>query len=257
MISAELAGDELFCGIFMMLSAISFPLYARLISEEFSAIRRNSEFKAYLILIAAASAMIMVANGLYFKGEKGLWDLLSESVFQVISFNSTTGLTNADVAAWPGFSRHVLWLLSFCGACSVSTGSGIKLIRIVLIFKLIRRSLFKRIHPRAVIALRMDGKPVSDDVCIKATGFVLLYILAFILGVFALSFCAPDMETAFYGAGALLSNVGTSFGVIGGEAAYDFLNSFGRIAACLLMLAGRLEICALLLTFSKQQNKTA
>lgn len=253
--NAELAGDELFCCGFMILSSISFTLYARLINEEFSLIRRSSELKAYACIILAASAMIMISNGLYFKGEKSLWDLLSESVFQVVSFNSTTGLTNTSLASWPGFSKHVLWLLSFCGACSVSTGSGIKLIRMVLIFKLIKRSFFKRFHPRAVIALRMDGKPVSDDVCFKASGFIMLYVLIFIAGVFALSFSSPDMETAFYGAGSLLNNVGTSFGVIGEEAAYDFLDTFGRLFSCVLMLAGRLEMYALILPFVKKQSK--
>ncbi len=253
-IDAGIKGTGVICVICMILSTVSFSVYARIIKKDLAAVKKNSELKTYAVLLVSSALLIGVSNWLG-GASPDLLSGLKAGTFHAVSYSSTTGLTNADTGSWPAFSKAVLMMLSFFGASSVSTGSGIKLVRIIIAMKALRRSFYRRIHPRIVMSLRLNGRAVSDDTVDQVSSFIIHYAMLFLLGVFVFSFSAPDMETAFFGSASLINNLGSSFGVIGGQCAYDFLSGFGKLFACFLMLAGRLEIYALMLPFTYEKGK--
>ncbi len=253
-IDAGIKGTGVICVICMILSTVSFSVYARLIKRDFASVRKNSELKTYAVLLVSSALLIGFSNWICGASDSLLAGLKT-GTFHAVSYSSTTGLTNADTAAWPSFSKAVLVMLSFFGASSVSTGSGIKLVRVIIAMKALRRSFFKRIHPRAVITLRINGRAIYDDTVDQVSSFIIHYTMLFLLGILVFSFCAPDMETAFFGSASLLNNLGSGFGVTGSQCNFDFLDPFSRLFGCFLMLAGRLEIYALMLPFIRPDGK--
>jgi len=253
-IQASLSGTGVFSCIFMFLSSISFTIYAKLARKDFKAIFQNEELRFQLFMILTSSILISLANGFYFWNKQSLFQIVRDSCFHVISFGSTTGLCNSDISFWPSFSKNLLILLAFCGGASVSTSSGLKMLRVLLVLKSIKNSFIMRIHPKAVISVRIDKKPIPDASCQRASAYFLLYTLIFFMGSFIISFSAPDLETAFFGSASLLNNLGISFGQIGTSCSYAFLDSIGQLTACLLMLLGRLEIFVLLIPFVKEKQ---
>ncbi len=253
-IDAGIKGTGAICIASMILSTISFTVYARLIKRDFAYVKKNTELRAYACLLVSSTLLICAANRI--SGViPDIWQSFRAAGFHAVSFSSTTGLTNGDINGWPAFSKAVLCMLSFFGASSVSTGSGIKLIRIIIALKAIRRSFYRRIHPRVVMSLRINGKAISDDTVDQVMSFIIHYALLFLAGCFVFSFSAPDLETAFFSSSSLINNLGSGFGAVGAECGYDFLGPFGKLFGCFLMLAGRLEIYALMLPFSRDGRK--
>ncbi|MBQ6014646.1 MAG: TrkH family potassium uptake protein, partial [Firmicutes bacterium] len=248
-IDAGIKGTGAICIASMILSTISFTVYARLIRRDLAYVKKNTELRAYACLLVSSTLLICAANRI--SGViPDIWQSFRAAGFHAVSFSSTTGLTNGNINSWPAFSKAVLCMLSFFGASSVSTGSGIKLIRIIIAMKAIRRSFYRRIHPRVVMSLRINGKAISDDTVDQVMSFIIHYALLFLAGCFVFSFSAPDLETAFFSSSSLINNLGSGFGAVGAECGYDFLGPFGKLFGCFLMLAGRLEIYALMLPFS-------
>ena len=143
----------------------------------------------------------------------------------------------------------ILMILMLCGGCGNSTSGSIKIIRVVIFFKLIRRGIYKRIHPRAVRPVMLDNRPVSSATASNVTVYILLYFLVFVFSSIMFSLENLDMETTFFTSLACMTNNGTGFGrIIGGD--FSIFSSFGRIYAAILMLAGRLEFYAVIMLFS-------
>ena len=242
---------EAVMALFMMLSCVNFALYVRLLRGDTDRIRNNTELNAFFI-IAAAGVVLVTLDLFVHRVYSDLAESLRFGGFQAISFLTTTGLSSADFNVWPSFSKMLLTILSIIGGCSSSTGGALKVIRVVILSKMVWRSFTTRIHPNAVVTIKTNGKPVPSNIANRAVAYTLIFFVLFFAGTFLLTFdAAMDFQTAFTASGAMLSNIGTGAGAMGMYAEYHAFSQFSQLVMCFLMLAGRLEIYAVLLPFSR------
>lgn len=240
---------ERITAVFMFLGGVNLVLQYRILWLRESRRLRSSELKGYGIIIAAASALVAVnlwADGTY----QRFGDALHHGVFQVISLVTTTGYVSADYDAWPAASRAILFLLLFCGGMAGSTAGGMKVIRLVVLAKHAVQSLTTLLHPHATVPLLVDGKPVPPPVLRSIVLFVVLYIGLFAASFVVLSFDGHDFVTALSAAIAILGNTGTAFGLVGPYDSYAFFSPWAKVYMTVLMMAGRLEVVALLVLFT-------
>ncbi|MBW2545218.1 MAG: TrkH family potassium uptake protein, partial [Deltaproteobacteria bacterium] len=138
---------------FMLVAGINFTLHYSLITGNFKAILKNSEFRLYLGIILVSVVIITISlkqNSFYEAGE-----YLRYASFQVVSILTTTGFTTANFDNWPALSKIILLVLMFIGGSAGSTGGGIKCLRILLILKYIYKELYRLVHPHAVTAVKL------------------------------------------------------------------------------------------------------
>lgn len=228
--------------IFMVLSCINYTIYYHIIKKHFDRISKSTELFAYLMFLVVGSAIVVAslsANGSY-----EFRDAVHIGIFEAVSHATTTGINIADISEWPALAKLILSGMTFTGGSTASLGSGIKIIRVVILAKLIARSFIYRIHPNAVVAIKMNGKPVSDAVQKSVISYFLVLAAFFIAGAFLISFDAYTLEETLHITSYLINNAGG--GIVSGY------SSFTKIVMCILMLAGRLEFYALLIPFTKE-----
>lgn len=200
---------------------------------------------AYLLLVFA----LLVTIALYLNGTYGS---ISESaryaVFQVVSVMTTTGFSTADFSLWPSFIPIMLICIAFVGGCAGSTSGGMKVIRIMLLYRQSIREIRRLIHPHAVIPVKIGGRKTSASVMDAVWGFFFLYVLSFVMITIALNGVGVDPVTAYSAAAACLTNLGPGLGDV--SANYASLNSTAKVILSFAMLMGRLEIFTLLVLFS-------
>jgi trk system potassium uptake protein TrkH len=171
-----------------------------------------------------------------------------KGVFQVVSFATTTGFTTADFNSWPLFLPYVLLYAAIIGACAGSTGGGMKVIRILLIFKQGFREVQRLIHPKAVIPVKLGRTPVPDRIIESVWGFFAVYVMAFMLMLLALLASGLDIITAFSAVGACINNLGPGLANVAEN--YEHLPGAAKWILCAAMLLGRLEVFTLLVLFT-------
>ncbi len=234
--------------IFMTLAGINFSLYFLLISGTFKSILKDSELKAYLIIILGATVFIVI--NLMRAMNLSLREALIDGVFQVSSIITTTGFVSADFELWPNFSQTVLFLLMFIGGCAGSTGGGIKVIRILLTIKYIARELTYFFTPLKVQRITLNKRPVGEDYVRIVLLFIGSYAFLILLTTFIVSLENYDILTSFTTALATLGNIGPGFGSIGAVDNYAFFSPWIKSFLSLIMITGRLELFAVLIIFS-------
>ena len=241
---------EAVLAIFMLLACTNFTFFIHLIRWDKDKIFHRTELNAYLGIVL--TAILLVTANLRLSGT---YDTVGEAFrygsFQSVSFMTTTGLVSTDCTAWPSFSQMLLTVLSFIGGCASSTGGGLKVIRVVILSKIVWRNFSTRIHPNAVITIKTNRQPVPSRIANGVVAYTLTYFTLLLLGAFLLSFDVADMQTAFTASAAALNNVGSGFGQMGIFAQYDTFNRFSQLVLSILMLAGRLEIYAVILPLTR------
>ena len=227
--------------VFMIASGVNFSLYYIAFRDKsIAGFIRDSEFKTYLSIITAAVVMITLnLNGKVFVS---LSESLRHASFQVASIITTTGFATADFDRWPDFSRAVLFVLMFIGACAGSTGGSMKVIRIHLVFKYMKREINRLIHPRAVTAVKIGNAPVQEEVLSGVMAFTLLYIVIFIAASLLLAVQGYDLISSTTAVAATLGNIGPGFGMVGPATTYSALSGFSKLLLSFCMILGRLEI---------------
>jgi len=227
--------------VFMIASGVNFSLY-------YIAFRRKSpagffkdvEFRTYISIIAVAITFITInLNGKVFDG---VLQSLRHAAFQVASIITTTGFTTTDFDLWPDFSRAVLFVLMFVGACAGSTGGSVKVIRINLMFKYMKREVNRLIHPRAVTAVKIGNTPVQEEVLSGVMAFVMFYMIIFIVASLLLAVQGHDLVSSVAAVAATLGNIGPGFGMVGPATTYSALSGFSKLLLSFCMILGRLEI---------------
>jgi trk system potassium uptake protein TrkH len=230
--------------VFMTIAGINFALH-------FTAWRRASaqpyfqdpELKVYTALLFAFS--VLVSFGLYFTGT---YDSLAASFrygsFQVISAMTTTGFTTAPFYHWNGFFTTLLMLLAFIGGCAGSTAGGMKVIRVILLYRQSVREILRLVHPHAIIPVKIGGQRTSDTVISAIWGFFFLYIANFAVMTILLTATGLDEETAYSTVAACITNLGPALGLAGPN--YASLSDTAKLILSAAMLLGRLEIYTLL-----------
>ena len=234
-------------GVFMLLFGVNFNLYYFLLIKRFRDVFRSEELRAYLLIVGVAVAAI-AADIVHIYGTVGR--SLRYAFFQVASIITTTGFATADFNAWPEFSRAILVILMFVGACAGSTGGGVKVARVVILCKTSLGDMRKMLHPNAVTTVRFEGKPLTDRTIRSVHLFLTVYILIFTASVLLLSLERFDLATTFTAVAACINNIGPGLEVVGPMGNYAQFSPAAKLLLSFDMLVGRLEIFPMLLLFA-------
>lgn len=237
--------------IFMFLFGINFNIYYLILLRKFKDAFKSEELKWYATIVISAIILISLNIG----GADGFFASIHHAAFQVSSVITTTGYATVDFNYWPTFSKAILVILMFIGACAGSTGGGIKVSRIVILFKSFRNELSQQMHKRSVKVLKLDGKKIANET-IRSTN---IYFVAnmFILAVsfLILSLDNHDFTTSFTAAITTLNNIGPGLEVIGPMGNFSDFSYLSKFVMMFNMLVGRLEIFPILLLFSLGKEK--
>jgi len=240
---------DMLIGFFMVAAGVNFTLYHTLLSGKIKQFFSDYELRCYLWIVGAATLFITVM--LFIKGFYGnLIESFRYAFFQVASIMTTTGFATADFDLWPASCRIVLFLLMIVGACASSTGGGLKVIRTALIFKLIKRGAYRRLHPHAIVPMKAGDKTMSAGVMSGVAGFVILYAFCSFISILLISLEGVDLVTATTSVIACISNIGPGLGQIGPTLNYAFYSDASKILLSVLMIAGRLELYTIVLLFT-------
>lgn len=239
---------DIVIAVFMLLAGVNFNLYYQALRGKPKELLSDYEFRGYIVILAIATGLIawnLTQNHVYSAGTA-----LRHSFFQTVSITTTTGYSTVNFDLWPTFSKMVLFILMFVGGCSSSTGGGIKVIRVLLLFNLARRGLYQRLHPRAVVAIKADGKALPSTVISGVASFVFLYIGLLFFGTFLLSLENLDLVSTFTAVLSSLGNVGPGFGLVGPAMNYSIFSAPAKLLLSLYMIVGRLELLTIILLFT-------
>ncbi|HHX74156.1 MAG TPA: TrkH family potassium uptake protein [Firmicutes bacterium] len=232
---------EIVIAVFMILAGVNFSLYYLAVRKKsLSDFFHDTEFRIYLIIIIAY--ILLITLNIYGHNYSSLAESLRHASFQVASIITTTGFATTNFDRWPDFSRALLLTLMFIGACAGSTGGGMKVIRIYLLFKYIRREVNSLIHPRAVKAIKVNNIPMQESVLTNVAGFFVLYFIIFVIATLLMLTQKYDMITSFSAVAASLGNIGPGLGLVGPSTTFAGLTAFSKILLSFCMILGRLEI---------------
>lgn len=236
--------------VFTILSSLSYLIYFLMIKGKWREALSNVELRGFLAIITASSlciALVLKLTDTY----SSLWQAIKDSLCQVTSIISTSGYYVCDYTQWPSFAQLLLLLLMLVGGCSASTAGSLKIIRILVLIKLVHRGFFKRIHPHSIKPIMLDGKPVPAPMASSITMHVLLFFGVLIASCLLLSLNNLDMETTISTAVGIFSNTGMALGQVGSTGYFGMWNGFSQLVLTFLMIAGRLEMYAIILLFSR------
>ena len=238
--------------IFMILFGINFNVYFLLYMRKPKEALRCEEAGWYLAIIAASTLIITVFIRNSFPD---LATAFRHAAFQVGSIITTTGFSTVDFNVWPAVPRAILVLLMFIGACAGSTGGGIKVSRIVLLFRTMTREIGQIIHPHMVKKLKFEGRVVGQEVLRSVNAFMVAYVLIFAVSTLFVCLDGFDLVTSFTAVAATLNNIGPGLEMVGPIGNFSCFSDLSKIVLIFDMLAGRLEIFPLLVLFFRDTWK--
>lgn len=237
--------------LFQFLAGINFTLlYMSVFRLKIGSVVRNSEFKFYagMIIVATLFIMYMLVTRLHYHYEPAF----RSALFQVVSFATTTGLSNDNAGMWPPVTWVVLGILMFVGACAGSTTGGFKCIRLIMLFKVLRNEFRRILHPSAVIPVKVNGQSIPQERLVSLFAVFLLYMGMFFTVTVVMSVSGIDITNSFTIALSLVSNTGAGLDTnIGPVMSWADLSDSLKWLCSLLMLVGRLEIMAVLVLFTR------
>ena len=233
--------------VFMVLFGVNFNLYYLALLRKFKAVVTSTELWAYLGIIISSVAVISWNIRHLFVGAE---ETIRMAAFQVSSIISTTGYATTDFNLWPNLSKNILLILMFIGGCAGSTAGGIKVSRIVLLFKLINNEVKRMLHPRSVSSLRFEGKTVDGHTRKGVSNYFLIYFVCLVAVFLLLSFEPFDFETNFTAAVTCFNNVGPGFAAVGPTGGFGGYSAFAKIVLSFAMLLGRLEIFPIIIALA-------
>jgi trk system potassium uptake protein TrkH len=244
--------------VFMLLAAVNFTLYHRIRARRLRSLLHNEELRAFLLILCGAVVLIVLGLLLAFPPGAAFKNV-GNAFFEAASALTTTGFHGAAGFAWPSFCRIILLFLMLTGGCAVSTASGLKVGRVVILFRLLRRNISVRLHPNAVLPIKFDGKAVPTDMVNAIASYAMLYAAVFFLSTLLVSFDGGgDLVSSVASVLACMSNAGPGI-----EAAAPSFDAAAWLAhsppiklfLSLLMIAGRLEFATVLLLFAPRYWK--
>lgn len=236
---------EWITAIFMVIFSINFNLYYFLLLGKLSEVIKSEELRWFLIIVAASTALVAIDIRELFSG---VGETVRYAFFQVSSIISTTGYSTCDFNEWPAMSKTILVLLMFCGSCVGSTCGGIKIGRLILLVKSGLSEIKYMLHPRAVITVRSEGKPVEAEVLRGTNAYMVVYIMLFVASFFFIEMVEEcDLVTGFTAVSTCLNNIGPGLGEVGPTGSFSDMSGFSKLLLSFDMLAGRLEIFPLVM----------
>ncbi len=240
---------EMIAMFFMFLAGINFSLhFVAWNNRSLVDYIKDSEFKTYAMVLFSTSAIVIIALSL--NGEYGsATETIRHSLFQTISIATTTGFTSQNYSNWPAAIPVFLIMVSFIGACVGSTGGGIKVVRVLVMFRLGMKEIHKFIRPNAQVSIKLNKASINEKALVSVLGFFSLYAISFIFIMMLLMFAGLDQVTAYSATAATMNNLGPGLG----EVAQNY-GSLGETAKWILsfsMLIGRLEVLTIIAIFHR------
>ena len=244
------AAIEWIVSVFMFLAGVNFILHYHLIRRREFLMFKDAEFRFYGFMIFISA--LCIAFSLWGQQYASFHDSVRLASFQVTAIMSSTGFASADYLIWGAFAQSLIVLLMVIGGCAGSTGGGIKCVRAMMLVKQGYRELYRMVHPKAVLPLKLGKTQVPQHVIQAIFGFFFLYIL--LLGVASLALTASDVDmvTAFSSVVSALSNIGPGLGEVGPALNYAGLPDFAKFVLSACMIIGRLEIMTVLVLFTTE-----
>ena len=233
---------------FMMLFGVNFNLYYLLILRRFRSILRSEELWTYVIVVLSATGLIAWnILPLY----QNLSEATRQAFFQVNTITSTTGFSTADFNQWPELSKTLLVLLMFMGGCAGSTAGGLKVSRLVMLYKIVKRELRHLLHPRSVGAVRFEGKTVDNTTLISVANYFAIYAGLFVVFLLIVSFQPGfNLQSNFTAVASCFNNIGPGLDLVGPAANFAAYKPVLKLVLSFAMLFGRLEIYPMLISMS-------
>jgi len=226
--------------LFMFLAGVNFALHFTALRGNIRAFWRDTEFRVYVsIILFFTLFQAVILSG---QAGKSIFQSLRYGVFQVVSIVTTTGYSTADFEAWPKAAVVVMLLLMFVGGCTGSTGGGIKVMRLTMMFKQVYNELFLLVHPHAVKLPKYGKSVVPAEVMRSIWSFFFLYFFLLGVGTFCIGLLGYDVLTAVTSVAATIGNIGPGLGAIGPAENYAHFPMVGKWILTFCMLLGRLEI---------------
>lgn len=235
--------------VFMLLFSLNFNSYFLLLRRKWRE-AFNTEIKAFLIIVLVAISLITL--NLHFTESEILsgGEAVKHSAFAGSSIISTTGFATVDFNLWPSFSKAILVLLMFVGACAGSTGGGIKVSRLILLGKGLSNEMRRLSHPKQVKKIMMDKRVVEYEVVRSVNSYMVAYIVIFVLSMLLISIEGKDLITNFTSVAATFNNIGPGLEIVGPKGTFADFSWFSKLVFIFDMLAGRLEVFPMLLLFA-------
>lgn len=244
-------GAEIVITVFMVIFSVNFNLYYLCLIGHFKDAIKSEELRTLIGIFAFSSVAISISltitNTVSSFGEG-----LRYASFQTASIISTSGFATADYTQWPTFCQMMLFLLMFMGGSAGSTAGGLKVSRLIIIFKDGIRQLKTSISPNRFTPVKLDGKPVSSELTSGVTSYTCTYCLIMVVSLLLISLNSPSGFGIIENSSAVvtcINNVGPGFGALGPLGTFAPYSNFTKIVLSLDMLIGRLEIVPILLLF--------
>jgi trk system potassium uptake protein TrkH len=238
---------EVVISVFMLLFGVNFSLYFLILLKRAGAAFRNEELHWYLGIVAFAVITIAInINSLY----GSLHQAVRHSFFSVSSIITTTGFGTMDFNQWPEYSRTLLVLLMFIGACAGSTGGGLKVSRVMLLLRTAKRSMRRMIHSRSVESIRFEGRIMEEDTLNTCMIYLTVYCLVTVASVVLVSLNNFPFEVNVTAVIACINNIGPGLGMVGPAGNFSAFSGLSKLVLAFDMLAGRLELFPVLFLFS-------
>ena len=236
--------------LFMLMAGINFSLHYQMLKGKPLAIWRDAEGRFFLLL--SLVLVLLVSWNIYGEVYHTIGDAIQYGAFQVVSILTTTGFATADYETWPAMSQIILFLCMFIGASAGSTGGGIKCLRLMLLFKYCTRELFLLVHPRSITHIKVNGKPIPEEMIRSVMGFLALYIGLFAICTVLLSGLGVDFMTSLTAVASCIGNIGPGFGMVGPAENYAVIPVLGKWLLIWCMLLGRLEIYTVIILLAPE-----
>jgi len=238
---------EIIITVFMLLFSVNFSVYFLIITGKVRQALQSDELRFFLTMVAmSVAAIAWNLRDVY----EGVGSCVRYAAFQVASIVSTTGFASANYDLWPEFSKMLLVVLTFIGACAGSTGGGIKCGRILILIRSARREVRSIVHPRAVSVVRLDGAPVTERAistaqCYFIINLFLVFSMALVVGLDNFSF-----GTTLTAVITCISNVGPGLEMVGPAGNFAAFSVLSKLVLSFAMILGRLEMYPILVLFS-------
>ena len=233
--------------VFMILFGVNFSCYYLLLLKQFRSVFKDEELRVYFSIILISITLITL-------NVRHLYPTLEETVrhaaFQVGSIITTTGFSTTDYELWPAFSKTLILCLMISGACAGSTGGGIKVARLLLIFKSLGRNIRLAISPRKVELVRNNGTVVDEKILDNTNAYLAAYVIIIFVVFLIISLDGFSIGTNFSAVLCTFNNIGPGFEAVGPTCNFSAFSDFSKLILSLAMLAGRLEIFPILVLFS-------
>ena len=240
---------EMIAMFFMFLAGINFSLHFvawnnRSLFDYF----KDSEFKTYTMVLISSSVIVLIALGLNSEYSSVI-ETIRHGVFQTISIATTTGFTSQNYSSWPAAVPVFLIMVSFIGACVGSTGGGIKVVRILVMFRLGMKEINRFIRPNAQVSVKLNKASLNDKALISVLGFFSLYAISFFIILMLLMFTGLNQVTAYSATAATMNNLGPGLGDV--TQSYGALSNTAKWILSFSMLIGRLEVLTIIALFHR------